>query len=104
MILIAAALIPIAMLAVSLYVYFRYRHTQDGKRRSLILFILGVLASTFLAAMVIVSTFIHLGCSYNSGALCSFGVAVLVQPIAMFVGMVGYLYFWATTNAPDIHR
>ena len=104
MILIAAALTPIVMLAVSLYIYFRYRHTRDGKRRSLILFILGVLASTFLAATVIGSTFIHLACSHNSGALCAFGVAVLVQPIAMFFGMVGYLYFWATTNAPDIHR
>ena len=82
------------MLAVSLQIYFKYRYMHDGKRRSFLLFIFGVLASTFLTAMAAVGFVINVGCSGDSGALCSFGAAILVQPIAMLIGMGGYLYYW----------
>jgi hypothetical protein len=86
---------PFVMLAVSGVTYMTYRHTNDGRRRSFFLFLLGVLFSGFLAALVVVNIFARVACSGTKEDWCGWGAVMVSEPIAVILGVTSYLYYWA---------
>ena len=94
---------PFVMLAVSVSIYMTYRQTIDGKRRSFLLFILGVFFSAFLTALVVVNIFTRVACSGDNEHWCVYGAGVVSEPIAIIIGVAGYLYYWAKRqNVPKV--
>jgi len=77
-------------------VYDNYSLNQDGKERSLILFILGMLFSIFLGNALIINVALNFICTNNSGAGCAFGISAMTLPFSLVLSIAIFLFIWAS--------
>ncbi|TFW72948.1 hypothetical protein C3Y98_00890 [Methylotenera oryzisoli] len=77
-------------------IYDNYSLNQDGKERSFILFILGMLFSIFLGNTLMLNLALNFICTNNSGAGCSFGVSAMTLPFSIALSIAIFLFFWAS--------
>src|SRR5262245_55375795 len=94
-VLLIATLLLLPLVVIS--VYSKYRFTPEGKRRSLPRYILGVIASFYLAQAAM-SVFLQSGCPEGSGNGCIFGLSLMGQPVALLVCVGVYLCLWVTVG------
>lgn len=93
LLLVVLAVTVVLPLAVVIWVYVKNRFTPNGERRSLSLYIFGVILSFFLAGLAM-AVFLRVGCPEGSGNLCVFGASLIAQPVALLICMGGYLFLW----------
>lgn len=61
-----------------------------------------MLISGFVAGALVVFFVLDRVCSGESGAGCSFGVSIILQPIGWIVGMGSFVYLWV--KAKPVNR
>lgn len=93
-----AAILLLAAFFAAYVVYDSYCLSRDGKERSFILFIGGMLLSGYLAVALIGAMVVNFVCPENSGAGCPFGVAVMSFPIFGGIGIAAFLFVWARSG------
>lgn len=97
LLLIAVAVIVICAGFFGVYVvYDIYSLNQEGKERSFLLFIFGMLFSIFLGNTLMLNVALNFICTNNSGAGCSFGVSAMSLPIFSGISIAVFLFFWAS--------
>ena len=77
-------------------VYENYGHSHEGKERSFLFYLLGVLSSGLTGAALAGSYVFESACSGNSGAGCAFGVLTLLFPFSFSGGIAAFLFIWAS--------
>jgi hypothetical protein len=91
----AAMLSPLVALFGAVFVYLRYRHTPERKRRSVVLFSVGTLLVGLIVGWVGAAIGIGVFCSSNAGAQCGFGGVFFTGPLSFSLAVAIFLYFWA---------
>jgi len=86
---------PLIALAAAIVLWLKFRGTPEGRRRSVILFSLGVLLAGLVAGWVGAAIGMQLFCSPSSGAQCGFGGVFFTGPASFSLAVAAYLYFWA---------
>ena len=91
----SAMLSPLIALAAAIVIYLKFQGASEGKRRSVILFSLGVLVVGLVAGWVGAAMGIEFFCSPQSGAQCGFAGVFFTGPASFSLAVAAYLYFWA---------
>ena len=97
-----AAVVILAVFAALWEVYERHSLGKSGIERSFILYLLGAVFSGFLGVGLIGSFAIEAACAGSSGAGCVFGVAALLFPFSLAIGIVAFMVVWANHGGPAI--
>nr|WP_294840092.1 hypothetical protein [uncultured Methylotenera sp.] len=93
------AIVAIVMFAFFFAVYVIYDNyslNQDGKERSFLLFIFGMLFSIFLGNALMLHVALDFICTNNSGAGCAFGVSAMTLPFSIALSIAIFLFLWAS--------
>lgn len=87
---------PLLAIIAAAIVYWRYRISQTtNQRRSVMLFIFGVVVIGVLVGWFGTAAGVAIFCSPGAGAQCGFGGTFFAGPLAFSVAVVIYLWFWA---------
>jgi hypothetical protein len=91
---------PILVLAVAAIVYWKFRLAQaTNQRRSLILFVVGVVLTGGVASWAGIAIGIEIFCFEGAGAQCGLMGFFVTGPLALSVAVAIYLWLWARRSA-----
>ena|SRR2546427_11679124 len=90
-----APLTPIAVLVAAAIVYFKFRVTVGGTRRSAWLFALGAFAAGIVVGWLGTGLGVLVYCSSFHTNLCGLGGFFVVGPLSFSLAVSAYLFFWA---------
>jgi hypothetical protein len=88
------AIFYISILALPVFFYIKYSMKADGKRRSFVLFGLGLVLFGYFAPGAISSILIGIACSANTSAPCGMSLGIMLVPIVLLFCLVSYLFAW----------
>lgn len=93
-------LLPLFALALAAIVYWKFRIAQTtNQRRSLILFIVGVVLTGGVAGWIGIVVGIEIFCFEGAGAQCGLMGFFFTGPLAFSVAVAIYLWLWARRSA-----
>lgn len=84
----------IILILVPTLIFRKFRHHDNGTKRSLVLFISGLAVSTFVIGSVVNVLLMLYGCSGNSGPHCELELSIFSVPVAFIIGMLTFLAIW----------
>jgi len=79
-------------------VYRKFSFKKDGRRRSKVLLVLGLLFCGYIGASLLTATTIGLICTESSGAGCAFGISFVALPLYWALSITAFLFAWAASG------